>query len=254
MAKVTITVSPINDPPEIRDLTYYQTTLEDTAIDVHLRVSDVDSDLTGSTSYTLTSEDDTLVTNDNIKITHVEDDEMVIRVVPNAHAYGTVKINVVASDGSLTAKGAFLLKIVPVNDPPVAADDAESVDEAVSVAGETIAPLTIATIDLLHNDSDVEDGKPSIVSITDIVNAASVTNIGEGYVRVTADGNFHGTVTFTYTVMDRAGATSSADVTLVIKPHERPRRRQKSTATRSTRTRPSCSTCSITIPIPRGRR
>ncbi|MDP3443241.1 MAG: Ig-like domain-containing protein, partial [Ignavibacteria bacterium] len=199
-AKVTITVLPVNDPPEISDLAYYQTTLEDTPKDVPLTVRDVDDTLTDSAHYTLTSEDQSLVKNENISIRHDTGDGMIIHIVPEENAYGTVKIHVVASDGSLSAKGAFLLKIVPVNDIPVANDDAASVDEVVSTGAEANPPKTTAVIDLIGNDSDIEDGKPKIVSIYDVVNG-TVANIGGGKVLVSADGDFHGTVTFSYTVM-----------------------------------------------------
>jgi len=227
---VTNVVRPINDPPEIRDLSYYQTTLEDTAKDVTLTVSDVDNTLMGSESYTLTSEDQTLVKNSNITISHVSGEQMVIHVVPEANAYGTVKINVVASDGKLSAKGAFSLKIVPVNDLPVAADDTATVDEVTSTGAEAQPPKTTATINLLTNDSDVEDGKPSVVAVTNVVNG-TVTNIGGGKVVVTADGDFSGDVTFTYTVMDRAGATATANVTLTISPVNDPPRAKNDSVT-----------------------
>jgi hypothetical protein len=227
---VTIIVRPINDAPEIFDLSYYQTTLEDTAKDITLTVSDVDNTLTGSSSYTLTSEDQTLVKNANITISHVSGEQMVIHVVPEANAYGTVKINIVANDGKLSAKGAFSLKIVPVNDLPVAVNDTASVNEVVSTGAESQPPKTTATINLLTNDSDIEDGKPSVVSVTDVVNA-TVTNIGGGKVLVTADGDFSGDVTFTYTVMDRAGATASANVTLTINPMNDPPRAKNDSVT-----------------------
>ena len=222
VAKVTIEVVPVNDAPEIHDLDYYQTTSEDEAIDVHLTVSDVDNDMTASTSYSLTSEDETLVTNGNISIKHVLDDEMVIHVVPVKNAYGTVKIDVVASDGSLSATGAFLLKIVPVNDPPEAKDDTDSAEEAVTNPADTKPAQTLVTMNLLANDSDVEDGSPSIVAISDIVNATTVTNIGGGEVLVAVEGDFNGLVTFNYTVMDSAGATDEAAVTLTILPMNDP--------------------------------
>ncbi|HML68752.1 MAG TPA: Ig-like domain-containing protein [Clostridia bacterium] len=229
-ALVTITIRPVNDAPEISDLDYYQTTLEDVPADVTLSVSDVDNILTASSHYTLTSADQKLVKNENITISNVSGTGMVIHVVPEANAYGTVKINIVASDGSLSATGAFLLKIVPVNDPPVAADDTASVDEVVSTGAEAKPPKTLKTIDLLANDSDVEDVKPSVVSISDVVNA-TVTNLGGGKVLVSADGDSSQTVTFTYTVMDRAGATASAHVTLTINPVNDPPRAKNDSIT-----------------------
>jgi hypothetical protein len=227
---VTIVVRPINDAPEIFDLSYYQTTLEDTPKDVTLTVSDVDNILTDSSYYTLTSEDQTLVKNENITISHDSGEGMIIHVVPEENAYGTVKINIVVTDGKLPARAAFSLKIVPVNDIPVAVDDTATVDEVVSTGEEAQAPKTTATINLLTNDSDIEDGKPSVVSVSDVVNG-TVANIGGGKVLVTADGDFSGDVTFTYTVMDKAGATASANVTLTINPVNDPPRAKDDSVT-----------------------
>ncbi len=216
VATVTITVNAVNDAPEITALDYYQSTLEDYAKDVPMIVVDVDNDMTSASRYTLTSGNESLVKNENITISSAGGNEMIIHVVPEANAYGTVKINIVANDGALSAKGAFSLNIIPVNDAPEAEDDSASVDEVISTGAEAKPPKTTATINLLNNDADVEDGKPSVVSISNIVNALSVANIGGGKVLVSADGDFSGTITFTYTVMDRAGATDSANVTLTV--------------------------------------
>ena len=229
-AKVIITVTPVNDQPEISDLGYYQSTPEDTAKDVTFTAVDVDNDITGSGHYTLTSSDQSLVKDENISISHVSGNQMKIHIVPEANANGKLVVNVVASDGSLTAEGEFELKIIPVNDVPVAANDAASVDEVVSTGLEPTAPRTTKTFNLLENDSDVEDGKPKIVSITNVVNG-TVTNAGNGDVTVSADGDFNGDVTFTYTVMDRAGAKDSATVTVTVNPVNDPPRAKDDTLT-----------------------
>ncbi|NLI52783.1 MAG: tandem-95 repeat protein, partial [Clostridiales bacterium] len=222
-AMVTIIVEPINDQPEITSLDYYQATLKDTAKNVPMTVVDVDNDLSDSEHYTLTSSDQSIVKDGNISISQVSGDEMQIHIVPEENAYGTVKIDVSVSDGELSAEGAFELNVIPVNDIPIAADDAASVDEVVSTGAESTPPVTRKTIDLLDNDSDVEDGKPKIVLITDVENG-TVMNIGGGSVLVSAEGDYNGDVTFTYTVMDRAGATASANVVLTVNPVNDPPR------------------------------
>ncbi len=239
-AVVTITVTPINDQPEIFDLEYYQSTLEDTAKDVTLTVIDVDNDLSGSESYTLTSSDQTLVKDENITISNVSGNQMKIHVVPEENANGTLVVNIVASDGSLTAEAAFELKIIPVNDIPVAVNDTKSVDEVVSTGAESTPPKTTTTLNLLTNDSDVEDGKPKVVSISDVVNG-TVTNLGSGNVSVSADGDFNGDVTFTYTVMDRAGSTASAAVTVTVNPVNDPPRAKNDSITIDEDAQPSIS-------------
>ncbi len=227
-AMVTITVEPINDQPEITRLDYYQATPEDKAKDVPITVVDVDNDLSGSEHYTLTSSDQSIVKDENISISHVSGNEMAIHIVPEENAYGVVKIDVVVSDGELTTEGAFELNVIPVNDIPIALNDTASVDEVVSTGAEPTPPATVQTIDLIANDSDVEDGKPKIVLITNAENC-TVTNIGGGSVRVSVEGDYSGDVTFSYTVMDRAGATASANVVLTVNPvNDPPRARDDS--------------------------
>ena len=228
---VTIKVNPVNDQPEIFDLDYYQSTLEDHAKDVTLTVRDVDNDLTASTHYTLTSADQKLVKNENITISNVAGTEMVIHVVPEPNMYGTVKINILASDGKLAAKDAFSLKIISVNDLPEAKDDTAVVDENVSTGAEAKPPKTITTINLIGNDVDVEDVRPRVVAISNIPAGITVANVGDGTVRVSADGDFSGDVEFDYTVMDRAGATDSAHVTLTIRPINDPPRAKNNSLT-----------------------
>ena len=222
-ATVTITVTPINDQPEIFDLDYYQTTPEDTEKDVTLRVVDVDNDLSGSSSYTLTSSDQSLVKDENISISQLSGTLMQIHLIPEENAYGTVIIDISASDGELSTEAAFELKVIPVNDIPVAVDDTATADEITSTGKESTPPKTTATIDLTANDSDIEDGKPKVVEIDNSTDA-TVTNLGNGSVLVSVDGDFSGDITFGYTVMDRAGATASANVTLTVNPVNDPPR------------------------------
>ncbi len=242
-AKVTINVTPVNDQPEIFDLGYYQSTLEDTAKDVTLTVIDVDNDLTGARSYTITSSDQALVKNENISIVNVSGNQMKIHLIPEANSNGKLVVSIVASDGSLTAEGAFELKIVPVNDVPIAVNDTGNMDEAVSTGAETTPPKTTTTLNLLANDSDIEDGKPRIVSITNMVNG-TVANLGNGSVTVSADGDSTADVTFTYTVMDRAGATASATVLVTINPKNDPPRAKDDYLTINEDDKPSISVLS----------
>ncbi len=210
----TVTVTPINDQPEIFDLDYYQTTLEDTTKDVTLTVHDVDNDLTGASSYTITSDNTDLIPNENISISNVEGEQMKITVIPVENASGTAVISIIASDGTLTARAAFQIKVIPVNDVPVAVDDATEVNENVSATGGDDNKTT-ATLNLTANDSDIEDSTLKIISIYDIQNG-TVVNTSGGDVTVYADGDFSGDVTFSYTIMDSNGATADANVTVTI--------------------------------------
>jgi hypothetical protein len=95
------------------------------------------------------------------------------------------------------------------NNPPVANDDAGNVDVNMSV-----------TINVVANDSDVEDGTPppvppaSITIGTQPSNGTAVEN-GDGTVTYTNNG-IQGLDSFTYTLTDSGGASDSATVTITV--------------------------------------
>ncbi len=221
-ATATITVLPVNDQPIISNLNYYQTTPEDTPKTIALTVSDVDSDMTQSTSYSFSSSNKSVVEASGISIAHDAGNNMIITVRPVENAFGTTLITLFASDGSLSAKTTFQLVVTPVNDKPVAVYDEDTIAEAVSDGTETTPAKTTKTMDLLSNDTDVEGGALSIVAITNVKNG-TVVNAGSGRVTVTAiNGDFNGNITFDYTVMDPGGETNSASAKLIVTPSNDP--------------------------------
>lgn len=112
-----------------------------------------------------------------------------------------------------SAPQTFVIHVAPVQDAPLATDDAVSTDEDQPV-----------NIDVLFNDVD-PDGDPLEI----FVNAPShgqvaISNNGtpgdftDDLVQYTPDANFTGTDTFTYIVNDHLGGTSTATVTVTINP------------------------------------
>lgn len=232
---VQITVLPVNDQPEITGLAYYQTAPEDTEKDVYFTVSDVDSDLSAASCYTIASENTALVKSGNITVSKAADGRMKLHIVPEQDAFGTSVITILASDGELTAKAEFKLTVTAVNDAPVAVDDPVTADEAVGDA------KTVVTIPLTGNDSDAERSALTVSAITDLSKGTAV-NIGGGSVRLTVDGDYSGTVTFSYTVLDAGGAADTADVTVTIRPKNDPPRARADSAT-------ATEDHSVTIPV-----
>ncbi len=92
--------------------------------------------------------------------------------------------------------------VTPVNDAPVAADDAD-----------TIAEDGSSTVDVLANDSDV-DSSITVDSVTQGANGTVVDN-GDGTVTYTPDADWNGTDTYTYTVTD-GSLTDTATVTVTV--------------------------------------
>jgi hypothetical protein len=94
-------------------------------------------------------------------------------------------------------------QVTPTSALPLAVDDA-----AVTPAG------TPVDVDVLVNDSGDEI---VVTAVTQPTNGAATIN-PEGAVRYTPDPSFVGTDTFTYTITDLNGATSTATVAVTVEP------------------------------------
>ncbi len=111
--------------------------------------------------------------------------------------------------GALSGPATVSVTVLPVNDPPVAVDDAGVVDQGQAV----IVPLTA-------NDFDPDDGlDPGSVTVQSGPIYGAVTVNGDGSVTYTHDGSPSSADAFTYTVRDLSGAQSNtATVDIQILP------------------------------------
>ncbi|WP_299775767.1 tandem-95 repeat protein [uncultured Tateyamaria sp.] len=136
---------------------------------------------------------------------------------------GILTVTVTASDGSLSASSAFALQITPVNDAPVAADDAA---QSPNLITEDVVTL-IDTATLLANDSDADGDALTVtaVSATSAHGAALTLNANgtisydptnAGTVQALSQGQILSD-TFTYTVQDGNGGESTATVSVIVR-------------------------------------
>jgi cysteine-rich repeat protein len=110
----------------------------------------------------------------------------------------------VADPSGATASATVHVTVLPVNDPPVAADDRASLDEDAT-----------ATIDVVANDGDVDGDVLAIASVTQPAHGA-VAIVSGHEVTYTPAADYNGADSFTYTVADPSGASATASVTLAI--------------------------------------
>ncbi|MBN2965126.1 tandem-95 repeat protein [Sulfurospirillum sp. T05] len=133
-----------------------------------------------------------------------------ITFTPAENFNGIATFEYTISDGNGGEDSATVtLHVSPVNDAPVAVDDALETSKDI--------PLIIPVADLLENDSDVDGDTLSIISVGDATNG-TVTLNGDGTITFTPTGGFSGDATFTYTVSDGNGGTDTATVTITIDP------------------------------------
>ncbi|MFO1513416.1 MAG: Ig-like domain-containing protein [Verrucomicrobiota bacterium] len=200
IATVTITVIATNDPPLVQNDQY--STLEDTALVVSAPgVLGNDSDADGDPLTAIFASNPThgtLTFNADGSFTYV----------PTTNFAGADSFTYRANDGTANSSLATVtLTVIPVNDPPLARDDAYTVGED--------AALVITAPGILANDSD-----PDGDLLTAILSAgpthgtlALSTNGGFTYTPKT---NFSGVDSFTYRAQDGLTNSEIATVTITV--------------------------------------
>ncbi|HHP0467521.1 TPA: tandem-95 repeat protein, partial [Vibrio harveyi] len=193
-ATVAVTVNPVNDAPVAVDDTV--ATDEDTAvtIDVLANDSDPENDTLTITAASVPAEQGTVT---------IVDGKLVFTPAENFNGDATISYTI--SDGQLTDDATVAVTVNPVNDAPVAVNDAVSTDEDTAV-----------TIDVLANDSDPENDTLTITAASVPAEQGTVT-IVDGKLVFTPAENFNGDATISYTISD-GQLTDDATVAVTVNP------------------------------------
>jgi CshA-type fibril repeat protein len=189
---VTVTITPVNDPPAaVNDSA---TTGEDTPVTIPVLANDTDVEGDALVVINAVAPNGTVAINPDGTISYI----------PDRDFNGTDTITYTISDGNGGASTATVTVTVnPVNDAPVAIDDAATTQED-----------TPATIAVLANDSDA-DGDPLTVTAASAGNG-TVTINPDGTITYTPNPNFNGTDTITYTISDGKGGFSTATIGVTV--------------------------------------
>ncbi|MCX6055960.1 MAG: Ig-like domain-containing protein [Chloroflexi bacterium] len=210
-ATIMVTTLPVNNPPTLSDVTEYAITEDSSSGAISFTVADIDNPVTTLT-VTAQSNNEMILPASNIVLGGSGADRTV-SFTPladkNTSLSGPITITLVVSDGSLTGSDTFTVIVTPTNDAPVAIADTGRLNEDTSL-----------TIDVLGNDTDIDllnEGDDLIISTISDVDHAVVKIIENGKkLLFTPTANWFGLETFNYTIQDRAGAQSSASITITV--------------------------------------
>lgn len=193
----TVTVAEHNPPQTVNDEAY---TNEDTPVDIPVLANDIETDR----PIDVTSVE--LISSPASGAAVVNPATGVITYTPGLNFAGILTFHYTVRDdaGALSEPAVVMVVVNPVNDAPVAIDDAVTTQEEVPV-----------TIDVLANDIDVDGDELEVTAIDDVVGGAA-TNQGDGTIRFVPEDDFFGTASFTYTVSDGNGETDQAEVTITV--------------------------------------
>ncbi|MEC4091728.1 Ig-like domain-containing protein [Pseudoalteromonas rubra] len=210
-ATVVVTITPVNDAPVAANLTI--STDEDTpsaALAVRAAATDVEDGIpTGTVTLTSTP---------SLGLVSLDQDAGTLVYTPNNNEVGeeTFTYTVTDSDGLASASANITVNIGAINDRPVVGDDTVTTDEDVTVV-----------LDILANDSDVEDQgfNGANVTLEDQGNGAGsyakadVTILADGTLEIAPKQDETGSFSFTYTLTDSEGLASlPATVTVTLTP------------------------------------
>ncbi|MBQ0958590.1 tandem-95 repeat protein [Ideonella sp. 4Y11] len=220
-------VRPVDDSP--RAVNDSATTPEDTPITINVLANDRDPDgdamsITHVNGLAISEGTSVSVAHGQVTLVGGE-----LRFTPEANYHGPASFTYTVTDGHTPVDARVDVNVTPVNDAPVAVDDAL-----------TVAPNGRGAIDLIANDSDVDgdaltlthlNGQPvavgSVISLVDpgtgqVVGTVTVLSL-DGRVEFAPARDYNGPVpAMSYTVSDPSGTADVGQVDFRIGPNSAP--------------------------------
>ncbi len=230
---ITVTLTPINDAPVIAFPTDGVTAVEETQFDFTMgnAISIDDVDAAGSNlTLTLTPVNGTIATTSAVDLSMPITDTLAnlnlilagLSFTPGENVVGediaslTIDVNdngATGASGAMSDTQTVSITVTNTNDPPTAVDDTGMTDQDSVLSG----------IDVLGNDMDVEGDTLTVVSFDDADTLGTVVVNMDGTFDYDPSGMFDdladgaiATDSFTYTISDGNGGTSTAIVTITV--------------------------------------
>ncbi len=194
-ATVSITVNAVNDPPTTNNSSVI--TQEDKPVSISLTGNDPDGDLLtyivvkGPACGSLKG-----IAGKSPKLSYT----------PKLNFSGSDSFTFKVSDKTAeSAVATVLITVKAINDRPTARDDSAT----------TLEDKKVSSIDVLTNDSDVENDSLKVTSVTQGKNG-SVSINDDNTLNYTPNENFYGDDAFTYTISDGKGGSDAAAVRVKV--------------------------------------
>jgi len=193
-ATVAVTVTAVNDAPVAAAGALGVTEDGTATIGVLGLAVDPDGDLLTVTSAGPAS-NGTVTVNPDGTVTYAPD--------PDFNGSDLFSYTIDDGNGGISG-GTVIVSVAPVNDEPVAADDAMVVTEDVA-----------ATVDVVANDTDVDGDELFVGALTQASHGTALLN-ADGTVTYVPHADFNGTDSFGYEVCDPSGACTPGTVSIVV--------------------------------------
>ncbi|WP_224360512.1 Ig-like domain-containing protein [Hyalangium versicolor] len=199
-ALVTVTVTPVNDPPTASDDSFI-VAAESGATVLDVLANDT---FVPDTDETLTVAAVTQPAHGTVTLSGG-----VVRFTPSAGFFGTTAFTYTVSDGNGgTAQAMVTVLVGSSNHPPTASAD------SITVAEDSGA----AVLNVLANDTTAPDTGETLTVVAVTQPVGGTVTFTASNVSFTPTPNFFGSTTFTYTVSDGNGGTAVALVTMTVTP------------------------------------
>jgi Ca2+-binding RTX toxin-like protein len=198
-ALVTVTVEPDLSPPSADDDT--ATTPEDAAVAIDVLANDLDNDGTIDPSSV------TISTPPASGTASVQSDGTVLYTPASDFNGSDQFVYQVCDNDSLCDTALVTVSVTPVNDAPIASDDAVTTEEGVAVTIPVMANDTAGPAD--------EDQALEVAIVTFPTSGLANVNL-DGSIIYTPDPGFSGTDSFTYSACDSEALCDEATVTVTV--------------------------------------
>ncbi|MEH6395112.1 tandem-95 repeat protein [Pseudoalteromonas sp.] len=210
-ATVTVNIGAVNDRPVVADDSI--STDEDTVTTVAILANDSDVEDSGFNAANVSLENKGTGAGmyDFAEVSVNLDGSLAITPSQDVNGVFSFTYTLTDSDGLSSTPATVTLTINAVNDAPVAVDNTAQLQEEGSFE-----------VNILGNDSDIDSGDSLDISSVTVVSAPSngQTQVTvTGAIIYTANANYFGSDSFSYTVKDSNGAVSNvATVTMTVEP------------------------------------